>query len=287
MEGHGLPERASSRPGVTRGTLAAALTALVACVPRAPPPDLSLDPAALLEQVRAASGTVTRVQGEARLEVEAPGQSGTAPAFVAAERPDRLHVEVLDFFGNPAAVLVTSGGRLAIYDRRARTFYRGEASAANVARLVLLPLSPARLVSLLCGAPPLAGEPVSAEPGRGFVELVLRDGARSSSLRVGARAAIERATFRGGAPEVPDHEVRYGGFVDLVGGRFPERVEISAEQPRVRVALGWKEPDLLAPLDQALFRMDPPAGARIVDLDLSPEPPPALPLELAPQPEAR
>jgi hypothetical protein len=258
---------------------ALAVLALAACVPRAPPPDLSLVPGALLEQVRAASGTVTRVHGEARLRVESPGESGGAPAFIAAERPDRLHVEVLDFFGNPSAVLVTSAGRLAIYDRRSRTFYRGRASAANVARLVPLPLTPERLVALLCGAPPLAGEPVSAEPGRGFVDLVLRDGPRSTDVRVGTRAAVERATYRGGAPEVPDHEVRYGGFVDLVGGRFPSEVEIAADRPRVRVALGWKEPDPLSPLDQALFRMDPPTGARVVDLDLSPEPPPPLPLE--------
>jgi hypothetical protein len=267
-----MPSRRSARAPLL------ALAALAACVPtRHPPPDLSLEPRALLEQVRSASRTVARVQGEARLRVEAPGKKGAAPAFVAVERPDRLHVEVLDFFGNPAAVLVVANGRLAIDDRRARTFYRGTATAANLARLVPLPLPPERLVAVLLGAPPLDGEPVSVEPATGHVTLLLRDPPRSTELRVGSRAAIERATYLG-EPGVPDHDVTYRSFLDLLGGRFATEVAISAPSAGVRVELVWKEPDLTAPVEATLFRLEPPAGARVVDLDAAPEPVPELPL---------
>ena len=249
-----------------RSLLPLAVAALAACAPRVPPPDLSLEPGPLLAQVEAAAAIVGRVQGEARVRVEAPGASGVLPAFLAAERPDRLHVEVLDFFGNPVSVLVAAGGRLAIYDARARTFYRGAATPANLARLVPLPLSPERLVAILCGTPLLAGEPAAAEPGRGFVALELRDGSRTTSLRIGPRAAVERATVRGGAPAVPDHEVRYDGFLDLERARFPTEVVVTA--PSVRVEVGWKEPDTASAVRPAkLFRMEPPAGARVVDLD--------------------
>lgn len=267
-----------------RPLLAAALCALAACAPRTPPPDLSLDPAALLAQVEAAGAAVTRVQGPARLRVEAPGARGSVPAFVAAERPDRLHVEALDFFGNPAATLVAAGGRLAIYDARARTFYVGAATPENVARMVPLPLSPERLVAILCGTPALAGAPASAEPGRGYVSLELRDGSRTTSLRVGPRAAIVRATFRGGGPALPDHEVRYGAFVDLDRTRFPAEIAIRSGDPSVRLELAWNEPDLVNALDAALFRMEPPAGARVVDLDRTPEPPGKVTVPLAPEP---
>jgi hypothetical protein len=261
--------------------LAAALAAVLgACVPRTPPPDLSLDPPALLAQVYGASGIVSHVQGEARLHVEAPGQKGTAPAFVAVERPDRLHVEVLDFFGNPSAVLVTSGGQLAIYDRRARTFYRGKATAANVARLVPLPLAPERLVGLLLGAPPLDGVPAPVLPGGGYVTLQLNDPPRATVVRVGPHAVIERVTYMG-EPGVPDYEVRYRSFLDLPAGRLPTEVEISAESAGVRIELAWKEGDLTVPVAASLFRMEPPAGARVVDLDAAPEPLPGLPLSPA------
>jgi hypothetical protein len=52
---------------VRRAVLAVVLAC--ACVPRAPPPDLSLDPARLAEQVRAAQAKVARVQGQARVHV--------------------------------------------------------------------------------------------------------------------------------------------------------------------------------------------------------------------------
>jgi len=190
-------------PTRLRSLAAVAALTLAACAPRRPPPDLSLDPAALLAQVEGAGAAVTRVQGEARLRLDAPGARGTVPAFVAVERPDRLHVEALDFFGNPAATLVAAGGRLAIYDARARTFYVGAATGANVARLVPLPLSPERLVAILCGTPVLEGGPDAAEPGSGEVTLTLREGPRTATLRVGPRAALLRASFRGGAPPSP------------------------------------------------------------------------------------
>lgn len=268
----------------SRRLLAAALAGLAglaACAPRAPPPDLSLEPPALLAQVEAAGAVVTRVQGPARLRVDAPGTRGSVPAFVAAERPDRLHVEALDFFGNPAAILVAAGGRLAIYDARARTFYVGAATPENVARIVPLPLSPERLVAILCGTPVLAGVPASAEAGRGYVSLELRDGPRTTAVRVGPRAAVLRAAFRGGGPALPDHEVRYGAFLDLERTRFPAEVAMTSADPAVRIELTWNEPDLATAPDAALFRMQPPSGARVVDLDRAPEP---LRVPLAPPP---
>jgi hypothetical protein len=247
-----------------------------------PPPDLSLEPGPLLAQVRAATAAAPGVQGEARLRLDAPGTRGSLPAWVAAERPDLLHVEVLDFFGSPVAVLVAAGGRLAIYDARSRTFLRGAATAANVARLVPLPLSPERLVAILCGAPLLEGEPVQAGPGRGYATLELRDGPRTTDLRVGPRASILRAEFRGGAPALPDHDVAYGAFEDLPKVRFPSEVVVTSKDPAVRVELVWKQPEVGTALDPALFRLEAPAGARLVDLDLVPDLPAPLPLPLAP-----
>jgi len=248
-----------------RCTIVLAVAALAACARRAPPPDLSLEPAPLLAQVRDAAARVAAVRGPARIRVKGQGKA-SLPAYVAAERPDRLHLEALDFFGNPAAVLVTAGGRLAIYDARERTYYRGAATARNLGRLVPLPLAPEELVAILCGAPLLRGEAVRAEPGRGHVTLEVRDGARTTTVRVIARAAVSRATVRdalGGGYELANGDRR-----DLDGTSLPAEVTLSAERPPVRIELAWTD-DVEAnpPADAALFRMDPPAGARVVDLD--------------------
>jgi hypothetical protein len=207
--------------------------------------------------------------------VRAAGEGGAAvPAFVAAEKPDRLRLEALDFFGNPVAVLVAADGRLAIYDARERAFYRGAATPANVGRLVPVALPPAELVALLCGAPPLAGEAVEAAPGRGHVTLDVRDGARRTTLRVRAGAAVEWADVRdprGG------YEVAYGEPRSAEGALLPGDLVLSAGDAGVRVEVVWVDFAAEARLDPALFRLDPPPGARVVDLDAGE---PALPAPL-------
>lgn len=247
---------------------------LAACARRVPPPDLSLDPDALLAQVREAAARVASVRGEVRVRAKGRG-GGAVAAIVAAERPDRLHLEALDFFGNPVAVLVTGGGRLAIYDARDRTYYRGAATAENVGRLVPLALPPDELVAILCGAPPLEGEAVRAEPGRGHVTLELRDGARTTTLRVRAGAVIARAQVRtpGGG-----YDVAYGDPGSVEGTFLPGDVTLSSAPPSVRVELGWVDFEANARLEAALFRLEPPAGARVVDLGSAvPPPPPVFP----------
>jgi hypothetical protein len=241
---------------------ALAAAAVASCTPRVPPPDLSLEPELLLGQVREAAAAVFSVRGEARLRASAPRRVSAA-AFVAARRPDRLRIEVLDFFGNPAAVLATAGGRLAIWDARAGTFYRGAATPENVARLALLPLAPEELVGVLCGWPPLGGEAVRADPGRGDVTLEVRDGGRTTVARVVAGAAVSRATVRyprGG------YEVRWGvRAADAHAG--PADLTLSSDRPKVAVELSWSEPEANAALDDALFELRQPRGARVVDLD--------------------
>ncbi len=252
--------------------------ALLACAPRRPPPDLSLDPAALLAQVRGAQGRVKSVRGETSVRVEASDRSGTVRAFVAATRPDRLHLETLDFFGNPVAVLVAADGRLSLYDAREKVFYRGAATRENVARLVPVPLTPAELVEVLCGsAPLLQGTPVRADPGRGFVTLVLAEGELLQTLRIGPGATVERSEVRGPGGLPPGtYDVAFRRFRALDGGRFPDETSLAAAGARVRMR--WNEVDPNVAIDPALFHLDPPRGARVVDLDAV-LPPPLVPDE--------
>jgi hypothetical protein len=214
--------------------------------------------------VRDAAARVRSVQGQARVKVSGPA-GAVVQVFVAAERPDRLHVETLDFFGNPAAALAAADGHLAIWDPKERAFYTGRATAANVARLVPLALEPADLAAVLCGAPPLAGEPVSATPGRGAVELTLRDGPRTTTLRVVAGAAVARATVRDA--RTGDWEVEYGDRTRPGSGVPDVTLGGVGREDGVRVELRWSDVEANAALDGSMFRLTPRPGARVVDLD--------------------
>ncbi len=247
--------------------LAAAL-ALSACHPRTPPPDLSLDPAALLEQVRAAQARVTTVRGEARLKVEARELSGTVPALVAAAKPDRVYVQTLDFFGGTVSVLASASGTLSLYDARARVLYRGAATPENLMRLVPLPLSPAELAQILCGSAPLvAGDPVRADPGPGYVTLEIDGRDRVQQLRIGRGAAVLRSKIEMAVPGARGaYALRFDSFDESSGNRFPGEVSLSSEDPRVRMSLTWTDVEPNAAVDAAMFSPSVPRGARVVDL---------------------
>lgn len=255
----------------SRRVLVISLLVTAACVRRAPPPDLSTDPAALLAQVERTQSRVERVSGEAKVKVQSPAGGGTVTQFVTAERPDRVRLETLDFFGNPAAVLVADGGRFALLDLREGVFLRGAATPRNLARLLPLALPAPELVQLLCGAAPLvAGRAVSAEPGDGVLRLTLEGEDRVQRLDVGAGAAIQAsrvAARPGGDPPADRYDLQFDRFQERAGRPFPGRVRLEAPAADVRLELSWKEIEANGVLPEGAFVLTPPPGARIVDLD--------------------
>jgi hypothetical protein len=273
--------------GVTaaRIVLAAALTLTLVGCPRVPPPDLSRDPSALLDQVRAAQARVQRVRGSARVKVSSPGGSGSALEFAVAEKPDRVHLETLDFFGNPVAVLVASGGRFGFHDARANVFYRGDATPENVSRLlpVVVPLE--ELVVILCGsAPLLPGTPLEVGVKDDLILLTIGLGDLGQRLAIGEHASVEWSRVRRASPApfdavsevAPAYDLEFDGFRLRAGVRFPSEVKLDAPSGKSRIQLAWRDDvQVNGEVDPALFRFEPPKGARIVDLARGAPVPPA------------
>lgn len=264
-----------------RACAAVALLLAAACV-RMPPPGLPADAPGLLAAVEAAQARVRRVEGTARLSVDGPG-GGSAEALVAAERPDRLRVELLDFFGAPAAILVVAEGRFLFFDARQGTWTRGQATPENVARLLPLSLPVEEAVALLCGAAPLVnGAAVDAAPGDGVMRLVLAEEGgtgRQQWLGVGAGAAVEWSRLlrpaAGGRVEPAGAEIRFSGFAARGALRFPGAIRV-VSPPSAPVTVTWRgAPALDGPPRPEAFALAPPPGARVVDLP--PGGPAALP----------
>jgi len=239
------------------------------CPPRVPPPDLSLDPAQLLTQVREAQAPLQRVQGEARLRLRSPRGSAGVRQFAAAERPDRVHLEELDFFGNPAAVLVAAGGRFWFYDARKKILYRGPATPANLSRLVPLPLSAEDLVSILLGTAPLldGGQPVQAVPDRARLRLELRRADVTEVLWIGAGAVVERAERQvAGGAGPGSYQVEFSARQERGGGWFPGQISLRSDPAHVQVDLSWTDVQVNGEIDARLFEPPAPKGAKIVEV---------------------
>jgi hypothetical protein len=250
-----------------------AFAALAACV-RAPPADLARDPRTLLAEVRSEQDKVKRVRGRARVSIHSPRASGSANEWIAAEKPDRVHLETLDFFGNVAAALVADGRRFALYDARTATFYRGEPTPENISRLLPVALAADELASILCGsAPILRGDPLSVEVKDGLLYLTIASADRAQRLAIGEQAAIERAFVRriaraaGGLEEAaPIYDLDLSHFRSLGTARFPVEARLDAPLDKARIELSWSDVELNGPPQEALFHLEPPKGAKIVEL---------------------
>ena len=274
----------SDRFDVRPALLAGLALALAGC-PRVPPPDLSRDPSALLDQVRVAQDRVQRVRGSARVRISSPSASGSAVEFAAAEKPDRVHLETLDFFGNPVAVLVAANGRFGFHDARANVFYRGDATPENVSRLLPVIVPVEELVVILCGsAPILPGRPLEVGVKDDLLLLTIGLGDVGQRLAIGERASVEWSRVRratreagGAVSEVaPAYDLEFEDFSTRSGVRFPSQVKLDAPAGKSRIQLAWRDVQVNPQLDPALFRFEPPRGARIVDLARGAPLPPEL-----------
>ncbi len=272
------------RGGSAARAAAGLALALAACA-RPQPPDLSRNPGELLAQVRSAQGRVTACRGAARLGLSSPDLSGTLDAWVAAELPARLRVEVLDFFGNPAAVLVAEAGRFALLDARAGVVYRGDDTPDALARLVPVPLGARELARVVCGsAPLLEGAATAAEPGDGVVLLELAGNAGRQVLAVGPEAAVVAARYLPGPRGGTAWKAEFSVFRHPAGHRFPTEIEVRGAGSGL--TLRWKDDlELNGTADGTLFRLETPRGAREVELLPGSAPPPLdLPIRPATRP---
>jgi hypothetical protein len=247
--------------------LACAAFLAAACHPRTPPPDLSLDPTQLAAQVRAAQASARRVQGELRLRLEEP-KTATLRLFAAAELPDRVHLEALDFFGNPAAVLVTAGGRFSLYDAQKKVLYRGAATPANLSRLVPLPLEADALAAILLGTARLPDEPpASVAPDGERLRLRFLQGDATLDFWIGEHARVEkmaRAVAGGAGPGT--YTVEFSNVRERDGRGFPGSVALRSGPAHVRLAFDWTQAQLDGEPEPQLFEPPAPRGAKVVEV---------------------
>lgn len=253
----------------------ALLPLYLGCPKRVPPlPEERIeDPERLLELTEAVEAAVVSVKGEGRLALDTPQGKGQVTLFGAAARPDLLHLEILDFFGRPQAILVAAGGRFYVYQEGRA--YRGPATAANMARVFPLALPPEELVALLLGQAPQVptAAPMSlavdTEAGAYLVQRA-GDGGRTQTLWVDPwtyrvmRSVIEEPG--GGGEDVFFRDFQTMTAESGMKTVFPKHVGVSTQGGRVRAELRYTHVALNEELDPSLFDVEPPEGVPVFEI---------------------
>lgn len=253
--------------------LAASLAVLTACPHRVRfgPEGEITEPQQLLRLLDERADKVQGIKAEAKARIQTPAQSGSVGEFIAAQRPDKLHLETLDFFGKPVAVLAADGERFALYNAEEAAYYTGPATAANVSRLLPLVLDPREAAAILLGEiPRIPAEQARLEidPDARAYLLTLQSGPVTQRIWVGTEDYRPlRSELRGRRA----YDLRFGDYQLVEETIFPMEVQISSVDARgepagVEVGLKYKDLEINPPVDPGLFILAQPPNTRRVEV---------------------
>jgi hypothetical protein len=210
---------------------------------------------------------VLSLQGDAKLTVNSPQGSGTLSLYVAVQRPSSLHLETLDFFGKPLAVLVSDGVHFGLYQAQENRYYEGPASPENVSRFLPVVIPPNELARLLLGGVPQVEDPKPAltlDRGEGVYRVRLEQGPTVQTLAVDPTTLrVEKSEVRG----TQGYDVTLEDFGDYGAVHFPRKLDLDAPSAKADLVLRYTQVSLNAPVDPVLFTASPPPGVPVVQVD--------------------
>ena len=230
-----------------------ACAALAGCLPlRGPGPDLRElrggDPrvSGWIERARSEAEARSTMRAYARVRIQSDAGAGRFREVIAAERPDRLRVETLNFLGQTQSLLVADGARATLFDGRA-------AADGEPAQLLLelgLDLAPADAIELLLASPALSRE----SPQRVLAEGAERVAEFSSQrLRFAEDGALLGATQLD-ADGALRWSVDFARWSDVPGGRYPLEIRVYFPRTQLRAEFELEDVELNTTLEAQLFR---------------------------------
>ncbi len=244
------------------------LLALAACSSTPAPPDRPPPPSAKAawNEVRSRSNNRTSLRAEGRVTYFGEQGRVRVRAVVLASRPGSFRLETVSPFGQTLDVMVCNGEELALLSKdRLR---RGPAVPENVARLVPLALFPREVVDTLLGGLPGAGRfnPTSVEAtddGHWRFAVAAAD-AQTATVVVDPSSHAVQSIELFGPDKTARAKVEFSDFEPVdQGGAFARTLRFSLTQPKTRIDIALKSPELNATLAPALFEIEAPAGIAV------------------------
>ena len=229
----------------------------------APLPASDPRPAALLASLERDAAVRQSLRGVARLAVDAPAGSGRAKQILVLERPARLRVEVLGMLDQTLALLVTDGARYRLVRSQDRSIETGAVSAAMLADVAGLAVTPEQAVRVLLGAPFSSAarlERAARLPDDGVRLELRREGAlERERLDCDAAGNLQRWALLGADGEVL-LEALYRDRRPLAATAFAYDVELLDPRAGASVRVTWSRVELNPALPPDLFAVPPDAA---------------------------
>ena len=220
----------------------------------------------LMQEWSENSVRVTSVQGLAKVKVRSPENSLSGTQVILAEKPDRLRAETLSPFGTPLLLLAADGENLGVLLPSRNLYYTGAASPANLGRFVRIPLRLSDLVSFLLYQPPMIStrSEEAFELQEGGWLLIRNGSSRRQELTFNHERQLVETNYYDTDKLLL--KITYGKFSTEEGG-FPLLFGIEFPELETTASLEFSEPETNGKLQAGIFKLTPPAGVTVIDLD--------------------
>ncbi len=223
-------------------------------------------PEFLLKELDRQMQAVQGLKGQAWVKVSSPEKNFNTQNVLFVRRPSFLRVETLGFLSTPQFYLVTNGRDLDGYSPATNRYYRGPATAANLAMFLPGDLTPEEIAALLLGGLTTrdweeASVRRNGEEGLWVLELNGKLKKEKQILWVDPhsfhilRGEVHRRGFI--------WQITFGDFKPLQDFSFPRRIQLASVQPPVQVTVEYEDVVLNPPWQTEDFLLPIPRGAVI------------------------
>lgn len=221
----------------------------------------------VLKRIELIESQVIGLKGDARLSVESPQGKGSVSLFVGVFHPSFIHLEQLDFFGKPQAVLTTDGALFGLYDAQASHYLHGPATPQNLSRFLPLVMPVRELTFVLLGRVPRmpfdsATFEVDTEH-RVYVVRLIKGGAVQRLEVDPASSRVLKSHVDG----VEAYDLEFSDVTAFGGVTYPKRVVLTSNAAHTRLELVAKDIALNEAPDVSLFEFTAPEGVPVIEVD--------------------
>lgn len=236
------------------------------CAPRAPllePVDLPVTP--VVERLEARRASLLSFRAAGTIRVEGAGRQWSGRALLLAERPRRLRLELLSFFGQPVLYVVSDGNEVVTW-APGQQASRGFALGRVIQAFSSIPLGDEEVMLLLAGCAPefryREAQLLRDVQERAYV-LQLEDPSRGELERLWLEddaATIRRLERLQG--EKSRLDAVFSGFTNAEGFTYPQEVRI--ETAGLQLAVRYQTFTANDTLPDEVFHLELPPGVEVL-----------------------
>ncbi len=246
---------------------------LAACarLPAAPAGDRPLIASAdeLLQQLQERAAAVTGLKARGNVAVTSPQKNYSGNILLTAVKPDRLRVDILNFWGQSLVTFVNDGQEMKLLVYGDSKLYRGPATPANLSRFLPVVISQEDFLAALTGhlAFPRYEKPVllpNPDPAVYFLELTDRQSQEKVKLTVEAKTLhlLSAQWFSLQGQETLRAE--FSNFLLSGGVSGPSDIRLTAAEEESQVRVRYRDVTFNAPVAAEAWDLPLSATVRVV-----------------------